>query len=92
MVILSLSGNKDLSAKVRVWMEMWMWLMDNSQPMLIILFENAGDEALQIHADLRALAAGKRIDFITNLAPEDERAGQCKPQQQEYSWNQKICA
>lgn len=65
LVIVSASGERELSPQVEKWLDMWVWLIDGGNPALVALFQNAdGGYARKIRTDLRALAEKKRLPFF----------------------------
>jgi site-specific recombinase XerC len=64
IVILSMSGKKKLPAKVKEWIETWVWLIDRAHPVLVALFDSQNGERVSIRAYLRNIAESKHIDFF----------------------------
>ena len=72
IVILALSGKDELPAAVKEWIEMWIWLIEDTHPALVALFENPNGESGPIRRYLRLVTASKHLDFFPDEAWEDE--------------------
>jgi len=71
LVILSVSGEHALSPSVERWLDLWIWLIDEANPALVLLFENSnGRHAGAIRDSLRALAKQKPIAFFPQPTSE----------------------
>jgi hypothetical protein len=71
LVIVSTSGERELSPHIEKWLDLWAWLIDGTNPALVALFENAnGEHAGKIRWSLRGLAAGKRLPFFAHTTFE----------------------
>lgn len=68
IVIFALSGREKLPVAVKEWIEMWIWLIENTQPALVALFDGPNDESGSIRAYLRAVTASKHLDFYPDGA------------------------
>lgn len=68
MVILALSGREELPAAVKEWIEMWIWLIEDTQPALVALFDGPNNEDGSIRAYLRSVTASKHLDFFPDGA------------------------
>jgi len=65
LVVLSASGEHELSPRVEKWLALWTWMIDGSTPALVGLFENAEGEFTQIITGrLSALARKERLEFF----------------------------
>lgn len=71
VVIVSASGNHDLSIQVEKWLDLWAWLTNETNPALVALFENTdGRSAQEIRRRLRALTANKQLGFFPHTTFE----------------------
>ncbi len=68
MVILSMSGENPLPAKVERWIEMWTWLIDGRKPAVVALFASHHPESGRIRTYLRRGAASKGLTFFPEAA------------------------
>ena len=68
LVILSMSGEKTLPAKVKEWIEMWVWLIDQTEPALATLFDTRNDQSSAISAYLRSVTERKHVRALSNTA------------------------
>ena len=57
IVIFALSGEKELPAKVKEWIEMWLGLIDGGHPALVPLLDRANAKSAAICAYLRSLCS-----------------------------------
>jgi len=65
VVVIAVSGQKDLPRMVRAWLDMWLWLLEDETPALVALFDSSsGPENACIHVHLSRLAARAGIDFF----------------------------
>ncbi|MEA3213092.1 MAG: hypothetical protein QOE70_6149 [Chthoniobacter sp.] len=64
IVIVALSEKPSLPAKVKEWMEMWLWLIDDARPAMAVLFAYPNEECGPIRSYLRSLTASKQLDFF----------------------------
>jgi hypothetical protein len=79
VVILALSGKKRLPAKVKEWIEMWLWLIDGAHPALVTLFEGENGEYKSIRDYLRAATASKRLEFFPQSASRTDAYSPARP-------------
>ncbi len=75
IVILALSGRDELPAAVKEWVEMWAWLIEDTHPALLALFESPNGESGSIRGYLRSVTASKRLDFFPDSAAPASCAG-----------------
>ena len=68
LVILSMSGEKPLPARVERWIEMWTWLIDGRKPDVVALFASHHPESGRIQAYLRRGAINKGLTFFPETA------------------------
>ena len=80
IVIFALSGKHELPAAVTEWIEMWAWLIEDTHPALVPLFESPDGESGSIRKYLRCVTARKHLDFFPDSAalpaavsPSDQR-------------------
>jgi CheY-like chemotaxis protein len=65
-VAVAVSGQRDLPGTIRGWLDMWLWLLEDEKPPLIVLFDSpAAPEFARIHAHLGCIAARAGIDFFS---------------------------
>lgn len=71
LVIVSASGERELSPPVEGWLDLWVWLIDGTHPALVALFQNTnGCHAGGICESLRARARQKSIAFFSEPTSE----------------------
>ncbi len=75
MVILSMSGENPLPAKVERWIEMWTWLIGGRKPAMVALFASHHPESGRIRAYLRRGAVSKGLTFFPETACRLANAG-----------------
>ena len=68
IVIFALSGREELPAAVKEWIEMWAWLIEDTRPALVALFESPNGESGSIRGYLRSVTARKHLDFFPDSA------------------------
>jgi len=68
LVILAVSGQRELPAKVKEWIELWLWLIDGSHPALVMLFDSANAKSAAIGAYLRSATVGKHLECFQEVA------------------------
>lgn len=66
LVIFSLSGREDLSQEFKEWIEMWLWLIDQTDPAVVAVVGHEGRRAEQFLNFLRPLIRKNGLDFVTN--------------------------
>jgi hypothetical protein len=66
IVVLSISSATALPAKVKEWIEMWLWLVDLTRPALVALFGSPSGTNEAVVAYLRNAARRKGIDFFSH--------------------------
>ncbi len=73
LVIVSASGERELPAEVEEWLEMWSWLLNDSNGAVTALFNNAaGRGAASICRTLHRISAGRNVEvFIAQGIPEE---------------------
>ncbi len=74
LVILSNSESTELPAKVREWLDMWIWLIDQANPALIALFGSPRSESVPVRTQLRNVTRSKGIDFFSTTVPQKVRS------------------
>jgi len=68
LVVVSASGDRDLTPQVGGWLDLWAWMIDGSTPALVALFENREGEITQrIRGKLSALARDKQLEFFPHM-------------------------
>ena len=78
MVILSMSGENPLPAKVERWIEMWTWLIGGRKPAVVALFASQHPESGRIRAYLRRGAASKGLIFFPETACRTVNGGRAE--------------
>jgi hypothetical protein len=78
MVILAVSGKDALPTAIKDWVEMWVWLIEDTHPALVALFERPDGATDSTRSYLRSVTAGKHLDFFPdctfgNLPPPFSR-------------------
>lgn len=68
IVIFALSGKDELPAAVKEWIEMWAWLIEDTHPALVALFDSPNGESGSIRGYLRSVTASKHLDFFPDSA------------------------
>ncbi len=79
LVIVSKSDCSELPAKVREWLDMWMWLIDQTNPALIALFGAPRSESAPIRAQLRNVTRNNGIDFFSAAIPQEAQSEELRP-------------
>ena len=75
LVIVSVSGKRELSCVAGEWLEMWAWLLDGTNPALLALIEDpVGPGVRSIRTGLRTLAKRKGLDFFAQSSFEPSPA------------------
>ncbi len=69
IVIFALSGDEKLPAKVKEWVDMWLWLIESGHPALVPLFDSASSESASIGSYLRSATASKRLACFPHITP-----------------------
>jgi hypothetical protein len=66
IVIVSVSGRRDLPKTILIWFEMWLWLLRNKKkPALVALFPSIpSHKSASTRSYLRSLAERRGIDFF----------------------------
>ena len=65
VVVVAVSGQQDLPGMVRAWLDMWLWLLEDEQPVLVALFDSpSGPDNARIRGHLSCFAARAGIDFL----------------------------
>lgn len=73
LVIVSVSGERDLFPTAEAWLEVWAWMIDGTNPALVGLFQKRDGRCVRrIQARLRAIAAEKGLEFFTQTTASDE--------------------
>ena len=78
MVILSMSGENPLPAKVERWIEMWTWLIGGRKPAVVALFASHHPESGRIREYLRRGAASKALTFSPETASRMGNGGRAE--------------
>lgn len=68
IVIFAVSGRDELPAAVKEWIEMWAWLIEDTRPALVALFESPNGESGSIRGYLRSVTARKHLAFFPDSA------------------------
>jgi hypothetical protein len=68
IVIFALSGEEELPAHVKEWIEMWLWLIDGGHPAFVPLFHSASAKSAAIGGYLRSATASKHLDCFPHVA------------------------
>lgn len=68
IVILSMSGERALSAEIKDWIEMWVWLVDRTHPAVVALFKHPHCESRNILAYLHHVTARKQLNIFPDSA------------------------
>lgn len=65
VVIVSVSGHKELPATIRAWLDIWLWTLEEENPAFIALFNSSASQKIApIRAYLQQLARRNGLDFF----------------------------
>ena len=70
LVIFSKSDCTELSEKVKEWLDMWMWLIDQGNPALIALFGAPRSESAPVCMQLQGATRSNGVDFFSSTIPK----------------------
>jgi hypothetical protein len=71
LLIVSTSGERDLSAQVEKWIELWAWLASDTFPAVVALFQKVNcRQAEKIQLALRRLANRRGFEYFAQANPQ----------------------
>ena len=73
LVIISNADCTELPGKVEEWLEMWMWLIDQTNPALLALFGSPRNESEPVRKKLQRITHNNGIDFFSTMIPQETR-------------------
>ena len=66
VVAVSVSGQLELPGAVRAWLDMWLWLLEDENPVLVALFDSSvRSNGASICAHLSCIAQRAEIEFFS---------------------------
>jgi hypothetical protein len=86
VVAVSVSAQLQLPGAVRAWFDMWLWILEEEDPVLVALFESSGEpNIVPIHDYLNWVARRARIEFF--VAHRHVSSSTVVPLIEEGIWN-----
>jgi hypothetical protein len=82
LLIVSTSGESELSPHVEKWLDLWVWLIDDASPALVALFQDRdGGCVRNIIINLRRLAGERGLEFFPHATFQPSASLVCSERQ-----------